>query len=54
MRFGQIRVALALLVLVATPLEAQESADPVAGSGPRFAARVGATISPDQFHLGFT
>jgi len=53
MRVGRIPIAVALLVVVAAPLEAQESPDPAVNSGARFAARIGATISPDQFHLGF-
>jgi len=54
MRLARIPVAVALLALIAAPLEAQEeSAAPAVGARARFSARAGATISPDQFHLGF-
>ncbi|NKB89657.1 MAG: hypothetical protein GKS06_15680 [Acidobacteria bacterium] len=42
---------LALLVAVTSTLSAQESG--VSGQGPSFALRAGATVSPDQFHVGF-
>jgi len=53
MRLGRIPLALALMVFTAGPLAAQEASDPAVGAGARFAVRAGATISPDQFHLGF-
>jgi len=53
MQLGRVGLAIASLVLVATPVAGQESPDPDAAAGSRFAARAGATISPDQFHVGF-
>ncbi len=53
MRSGRITLALVLLVLAAAPVAAQESSNLPAGGGARFAVRAGATISPDQFHVGF-
>jgi len=53
MRLGRISLAVALLVFTAAPLAAQEFSDPAVDTGARFAVRAGATISPDQFHVGF-
>lgn len=48
MRMRRACCLVALLAVIAAPAAAQP-----AGSGPGFTLRAGATMDPDQFHLGF-